>query len=306
MAIEYTPLTEERAAFLAQRYVDNIKDKLGDGLQTRSNPTIVLVGGQTGAGKSGLAREAATELSIQGAAVPIDADVMRELLVRKGEKPTPEQTQPDALRLTDLVRYIAMKERYNVIEQGTFARAESLQGWVGDLHQEGYRVEMHAMATPRMVSKISTHTRLEQEYKDGEPNPRWVRPEVHDATYDGFEKTINEVKFDRLKIGTRDMGIVFDSNDIEHSIGGSDGKEALNIGRMLMVEQKARSIEQMDGVIVDATERGVEKSDFYMKSAYATRDEVEAAHAYEPQERETRIEEVREASVGYTAPPIAR
>lgn len=285
---QYQSPSDEEAQEIASRYLMQIKSIQGDRLQPNQSPVIVLVGGQTGAGKSTLANEVINEIEKVGGAIPIDADELRELLPLNGSKPTGTETQKDALRLTDLVRERAIQEKYNIVEQGTFSNAETMQSWVDELRTDGYSVEMHVMATPREVSKVGLFVRHENEHKRGEANPRMVPLEVHDKSYTGILKTVRDVDFDRLKISSRDLGTLYDSRNPENSkVQEKNG--AMSIGQMLVTSQKAWSIEGIQGAIEDAQSRGEEPNSFYIKSAYDVQNQVINARAYTEQERNTKI-----------------
>lgn len=192
-------------------------------------PTVVLVGGQPGAGKSAAAAQVRKDLKSSNGYVHVDADRMRERLpLPRGSHPTSEETQNDARRLVQILRTHAIDQRLNIIEEGTYRDANAVQKFVSDRNADGYKVEMMAVATPREESLLGVYQRYETQHLLDAPNPRFVPEKYHDEAYAGFEDTIAKVQFDRVRVTNRAGDVLFDSRNNQGS-----ALEALAEGRKL-------------------------------------------------------------------------
>lgn len=108
----YVPLSDAEVGEIALAYFSGRQAKT----QAQEHPTILLVGGQPGAGKSAAAAVARSELVAQGGFIHVDADRMRERIRIGDSKPPSEQTQADAGRLVTSLRELATQGRRNVVE----------------------------------------------------------------------------------------------------------------------------------------------------------------------------------------------
>lgn len=117
---EYQPLTDSEVRDTATAYFTERQSKATN----QETPTIVLVGGQPGAGKSAAAAMVKSDLSMRGGYIHVDADRMRERIRVGNSKLTSEQTQADAGRLVTTLRDQAIQGRRNIVEEGTFRSPE--------------------------------------------------------------------------------------------------------------------------------------------------------------------------------------
>lgn len=102
---EYKPLNDKQVQDIAQAYYDEYKKHV----TPQEQPTLLIVGGQSGAGKSGAAIVAKSQLREKGGYIHVDADRMRERIPSTDGKRYPSHvTQPDAGRLANAVRSIVI------------------------------------------------------------------------------------------------------------------------------------------------------------------------------------------------------
>lgn len=212
--MDYKPLTPELIKEISEDYYKNRSTKA----TAQDNPTMVLVGGQPGAGKSNIAAIVRDELSRKGGYIHVDADRMREMIYLGGTKPTSEQTQADAGKLATTLRSLSIDNKRNVLEEGTFRSPESVDKFIKDKQDGGYKVELVGIATPREESILGIYQRFEMQVQRNEGNPRFVPIDYHDNAMKGFEKTVatQADKVDRIRIFERSGNVLFDSQSVNN------------------------------------------------------------------------------------------
>lgn len=200
--------------------------------QQQEIPTLVLVGGQPGAGKSVVSRIARAELGQRGGFIHIDADRLRAHIDTKGTSPTSEETQPDAGALSSALRAHAIKGRRNIIEEGTFRLPELVEAFLTNNQTKGQKVELVAVASSREESVLGIYQRLELQHAYSIVNPRFVAETYHDEAMDGFSRTVarTEHLFDRVRVVDRAGREHFDS---QTNPKDSSAIEALSKGQQI-------------------------------------------------------------------------
>lgn len=232
--MNYTPLTDDAVRSIAATYFSERQHKT----HAQDFPTHALVGGQPGAGKSAVSEMVRDELNSKGGAIHVDADRMRELLpVSRINPPSSEQTQADAGRLVSALRELATAARRNIVEEGTFRSPEGADGFIQGRKDQGYRVELLAVATSHEVSRLGIYQRHELQHAVGAANPRMVPDKYHDDAMQGFDKTVDRVSsgLDRVRVVTRDATLLFDSESRSNTY--SSAQQALAAGRTLNAER---------------------------------------------------------------------
>lgn len=209
----YEQLTAIETKTIAAAY---LQDRIAK-TQKLDNPVMVLVGGQTGAGKSAASDIVREELAEKGGFIHIDADRLREKIDTKGTKPTSEETQTDAGRLVQELRKQAIQEKRNLLEEGTYRNPEGVAAFIEARKKDGYKIEMVAVATPRDESMLGVYQRHEMQHKIGAHNPRLVKQDYHDESFNGFKKTLlhNEAQLDRVRVINRSGEVLYDSKTPE-------------------------------------------------------------------------------------------
>ncbi|MCD8459802.1 zeta toxin family protein (plasmid) [Xylella taiwanensis] len=227
--VDYKPLTDSEVMDTAVAYYTERQAKS----LAKERPTIVFVGGQPGAGKSIASSIVKAELAMQGGYVHIDADRMRERIRVGDSTPTSEETQADAGRLVTALRDQAIQGRRNIVEEGTFRNPESAEKFVQALLENGYNVELFAVATSGEESLLGIYQRYELQHVAGVPNPRFVSEKYHEEAMQGFESTLarTAVQFDRVRVADRSGAVLYDS--VIQSNKQLNALEALAAGRKL-------------------------------------------------------------------------
>lgn len=209
--MQYKSLTDEKIREIAEsEFVRQSKTAY-----TVTFPKYVAVAGQAGAGKTAASQMVRDELRGKGGSIHLDTDVMREVLPLNGKKPPAEETQRDAGKIVDELRAMALKNKLNIVEEGTFRDSKWVSTLIEDRKVQGYDVELMAVATPPQQSLASVYVRHETEHKAGIENPRMVPESFHKMSVDGFNETVknNAEDFNRARVITRTGEILFDSNE---------------------------------------------------------------------------------------------
>jgi predicted ABC-type ATPase len=186
--------------------------------QPQDVPTIILVAAQPGAGKTGLGELTKESLRERGGYVRVDADRLRERLpyypelAREDPLNAAARSQADAGLCVQELRQLAIAQRRNIIEEGTFRSPEGTEYFVDALKQRGYRVELRVLAVPPEQSRLGIYERYEQQLVGGIV-PRNVPDAYHDEAVAGLNKSIARVagKVDRVSVHNRAGEVLFDS-----------------------------------------------------------------------------------------------
>jgi hypothetical protein len=205
----------------------------------QKQPSIVFIGAQPGAGKSGAAEMVRSELRKKGGYVHVDADRMREEIPLGNSKPTSQETQADAGKLANALRTLALESRRNIIEEGTL-RGPGIMASVTEMaHNQGYRAELVAVAAHREESLLGIYERYEKQHLNPMLNPRFVPEDYHEGALAGFTDNMarDAGRFDMVRVVSRDGQTLFDSNARENHY--AKPHEAILKGRELTIERIA-------------------------------------------------------------------
>ncbi|WP_260434743.1 zeta toxin family protein [Burkholderia stagnalis] len=209
----------------------------------QEQPVAILLGGQPGSGKAGLAGVAQRELRDRGGAVVIDADQMREFnpayraLARADPERAADQTQALAGRWASRLTKRAEDERRNLIVDGTMRNPDNIAALAQRLQRAGYTVEARVMAVPPDPSFDRARLRYEQLAAEGQVG-RVVNREQHDAAYRGLPATVARLErdglADRIRIYDSHAREVYDgerdrNRDIARETAASGLLEALSV-----------------------------------------------------------------------------
>ncbi|OJB19203.1 zeta toxin family protein, partial [Burkholderia ubonensis] len=191
--------------------------------ERQEQPVAILLGGQPGSGKAGLAGAAQRELRDRGGAVVIDADQMREFnpayraLAKADPERAADQTQALAGKWASRLTKRAEDEHRNLIVDGTMRNPDNIATLAERLQRAGYTVEARVMAVPADPSFDRARLRYEQLAAEGQTG-RVVNREQHDAAYRGLPATVGRLERD----GLADRIRIYDSHGREVYNGERD------------------------------------------------------------------------------------
>ena len=178
------------------------------------NPKVALLGGQPGAGKSGLENM----VNIKKNYVSISGDDYREYHPRFKEinleygKEASKYTQQWAGQITEKLIEKLAKEKYNLIIEGTLRTAQLPLKEANRFKKLGYEVELHVLAVKPEKSYLGTLLRYEEMIKQGKI-PRMTPKEHHDLVVknigDNLEIIYNSKAFDNIKLFDRENNLLY-------------------------------------------------------------------------------------------------
>ena len=178
------------------------------------NPKVFLLGGQPGAGKSGLENA----INIENEYISISGDDYREyhpkfeeLNIRYG-KESSKYTQQWAGEITERLIKELGKEKYNLIIEGTLRTAELPLKEAYRFKKNGYEVELNIIVVKPEKSYLGTLLRYEQMITKGK-TPRMTPKEHHDLVVNSIgnnlETIYNSKLFDDIKLFDRENNLLY-------------------------------------------------------------------------------------------------
>ncbi|WP_112075778.1 zeta toxin family protein [Haemophilus influenzae] len=198
-------------------------------ISAQDNPTGVLLGGQPGAGKSFATMEIKERL--KNNVLVINGDEFRsyhkhyENFYQLYGKDASKYTGAFAGKMVEKVRDEAIKQRFNVVIEGTFRTVETPLKELQNFQENKYKANVIVCTCPKELSWQSTIKRAE-ELKLAGLQPRYVPKEHHDTVTDNLAKNTSQIfssgLVSNLEIYSREAKL-FDSqvnspNDIEKAI----------------------------------------------------------------------------------------
>ncbi|EGN67054.1 putative zeta-toxin [Fusobacterium animalis 11_3_2] len=178
------------------------------------NPKVALLGGQPGAGKSGLENM----VNIKKNYVSISGDDYREYHPRFKEinleygREASKYTQQWAAEITEKLIKELRKEKYNLIIEGTLRTAELPLKEANAFKKAGYNVELNVVVVKPEKSRLGTLERYEAMLKQGKL-PRMTPKEHHDLVVNNIGNNLeiiyNSKVFDNIKLFDRENNLLY-------------------------------------------------------------------------------------------------
>lgn len=221
-------LSEETHDF----YYDIIKRTYTSGKVPVKNPIAIIIGGQTGAGKSSLIGYS-TKMFSDDNVIIINSDEIKPFHPKSEEiaklypklytKITDQESNTWTSRLFEELR----KEGYNIIFEGTMKNNRIADESITELQQLGYTIIVRGLAVCDLESRMSILERYEgQVSKKGWG--RLVVTDHHNQTYNGMPNTIDYIeqnlRYDVLEIFARGENIDEPVNVYSKHNHSSNGK----------------------------------------------------------------------------------
>lgn len=219
---------------LAEIFDRSIRDRLVTESHAQ-DPTLVLVGGQPGAGKTRVV--ALAERSHDGA-IAVVGDDFRQFhpdyarLMREDPLRMPEVTAQAAGAWARMSSGFLRERRASVVFETTFRQPDAVVATAKEFREAGYRVEVRALAVPEAVSRLGVLSRYAEQVRD-QGAGRWTPQEFHDVAAEqmprSLERVIAEGHVDRVLVVDR-AGRTLYASDIDAAQASSpdarDGAEA--------------------------------------------------------------------------------
>ena len=178
------------------------------------NPKVVLLGGQPGAGKSGLENminEKKNYASISGDDYRKYHPRFKEINLEYGRDAS-KYTQQWASEITEKLIKELGKEKYNLIIEGTLRTAELPLKVASAFKKAGYEVELNVVVVKPEKSRLGTLERYEAMLKQGD-DPRMTPKEHHDLVVENIGNNLeiiyNSKAFDNIKLFDRENNLLY-------------------------------------------------------------------------------------------------
>ena len=163
----------------------------------QQNPKGFVLGGQPGAGKSSLILKVKEELD--GNVIVINGDDYRKYhpdyakFQSQDTKDSAPKTQEFAGKMTEVILQKAIKEKYNVVIEGTFRTAQTPIQTLKQFRENGYQTQVMIQTCNK---ELSWESCLERYNKMLEVNPkeaRYTPKEHHDLVCENLAQNIEKV-----------------------------------------------------------------------------------------------------------------
>ncbi|WP_048800535.1 zeta toxin family protein [Streptococcus constellatus] len=188
-------------------------------------PQAVLLGGQSGAGKTTIHRIKQKEF--QGNIIIIDGDSFRSQhpnyldLQQTYGKDSVEYTKQFAVQMVESLVEKLSDLGYHLLIEGTLRTVDVPNKTAELLKGKGYEVQLALIATKPELSYLSTLIRYEELYAINPVQARATPKEHHDMIVNNLVENTRQLEqlgiFERIKIYQRDRTCVYDSMDDETS-----------------------------------------------------------------------------------------
>ncbi|MGT2911008.1 type II toxin-antitoxin system toxin PezT [Streptococcus cameli] len=220
------------------------------GKRTSVNPNAILLGGQSGAGKTTIHRIKQKEF--QGNIIIIDGDSYRSLhpnyLVLQDEygKNSVDYTKGFAGKMVEHLVDELSKQGYHLLIEGTLRTTEVPRKTARLLKSRGYQVSLALIATKPELSYISTLIRYEEVYVVNPNQARATPKEHHDGIVEHLVDNLRELEtdklFEQIQIYQRDRRCVYDSETDKGSV--ADVLQECLFGKWSKVEEEMMKMGQ--------------------------------------------------------------
>lgn len=197
---------------LKQTYID-----ITEPVTPLNAPRAFILGGQPGAGKTGLQEIMSNQCN--GNLIIINGDEFRELhpdfkfLQEKYGKNSVDYTGAFSGKMTEVLIDRLKAEKYNVLVEGTLRTAQVPLNTCKSFKESGYSVTLGIMAVKPEISYISTIFRYEKMLDKGK-SPRATAKDKHDYVVAQIPKNLKEIydskQFDNIVIYNREGECLYD------------------------------------------------------------------------------------------------
>lgn len=180
----------------------------------------VILGGQPGAGKTGLLEQAQQELGQRGATWVINGDDFYAYhpkyaqLQKEHGTEAPRMVKDDARAWATMTFDAARERGVNIVLESTMRQPDAVLDQLKELRQSGYAVQARVLAVKEQESWQGNHARHELIAAQG-GYPRLTSKATHDAAVPGVVKTVAAIESkklaERVTVHRRNGSVIHDS-----------------------------------------------------------------------------------------------
>ena len=220
------------------------------GKQSTKNPIAILLGGQSGAGKTTIHRIKQKEF--QGNIIIIDGDSFRFqhprylILQQNYGKDSVEYTKQFAGKMVECLVEKLSDLGYHLLIEGTLRTVEVPRKTSEILRNKGYTVQLALIATKPELSYLSTVIRYEELFAINPEQARATPKEYHDRIVENLVQNTQLLEqiglFERIQIYQRDRNCIFDSK--EDTISAATVLQEVLFGKWNQVEKAMLKVGQ--------------------------------------------------------------
>lgn len=201
-------------------YLAEVRDELFHGVSRASQPRLIVVGGQPGAGKSAAVLAAAAELRRDGHGVAvINGDELRALhplyadLVAQDRSTAADKTGPDVGKWVERGIREAAAEGFSTVVETTMRQPAVVGATLQQFRRAGHGIEMHVLAVHPELSRQAIYARFELGLRSREALPRFTLPDYHSSALAQMPETLQTAQrlVDRVKLVSRQGEVLYDS-----------------------------------------------------------------------------------------------
>ena len=161
-----------------------------------SSPRAIFLGGQSGGGKSSIAKHHLTEFRSVSGAVVVNSDALREYhpqfsqLQRTNPNQASFLVNPDTIKWQQQLIAATVDSSRNLILDGTLGGdPDRILQTIKDLFDKGYSIQLGILAVPALLSRLGIYERYETQIVL-KGIGCWVGMETHDRLYEEIPRTI--------------------------------------------------------------------------------------------------------------------
>lgn len=178
----------------------------------QQHPQGFVLGGQSGAGKSNLIQKVKEEL--KGNVIVINGDDYRKYhhdyatFQAQGAKDSAPKTQEFAGKMTEAILQQGIKEKYNIVIEGTFRIADTPIKTLKQFKENGYQTKIMIQTCEQALSWESCLERYNKMLETNPKEARYTPKEHHDLVCENLatnvEKVCQSSFADKVEIFKRD------------------------------------------------------------------------------------------------------
>ncbi|GAA2705289.1 zeta toxin family protein [Micromonospora olivasterospora] len=160
------------------------------GAPTREHPVLVIVGGQTGAGKTAVTAMVKRALGASSGFININMDFYNPMhpsfhrWQAEDETTASAKVRPDGERWWDKAQQYAIDNRCHVVLESAMRYPSEFEDIARRFHNAGYRVEVAIVAVPEALSRLGILHRYWEEVQEV-GRGRLIDTAIHDECYRG-------------------------------------------------------------------------------------------------------------------------
>lgn len=170
---------------------------------SQEQPVLVVVGGQTGAGKTATTDMIKRLLDRRGGAIDNNLDFYKPFhpkyfqLMSEDDTTVGAYTSVDGRKWMAKVHTYSIEQRFDVIMESAMTKPADFLEPVQLYRSAGYRIEVAILAVPEALSRLGVLARYYDELRRT-GRGRVIDQQIHDATYHGVLDTASQIDRDRL------------------------------------------------------------------------------------------------------------